>query len=105
MLKALKQLFLAVPLCIVLFLLAGCESSVKTVSRTTDQAKLAKIALEDPHQFSSALESLFRTMAKGGMFGQHKIRHFNGHLFEDTTVFELNDDERRVQPEREHGRS
>lgn len=57
---------------------------------------IAKIALEDPHQFSQALESLFRTMAKGGMFGQHRIRHFNGHLFEDTTVFELNDDERRI---------
>jgi type II restriction/modification system DNA methylase subunit YeeA len=57
---------------------------------------IAKIALEDPHQFSQALESLFRTMARGGMFGQHKIRHFNGHLFEDTTVFELNDDERRI---------
>ncbi len=57
---------------------------------------IAKIALEDPHQFSQALESLFRTMAKGGMFGQHKILHFNGHLFEDTTVFELNDDERRI---------
>jgi hypothetical protein len=57
---------------------------------------LAKIALQDPHQFSEALESLFRTMATGGMFGFHKIRHFNGHLFEDATVFELNDDERRI---------
>src|ERR1017187_3784964 len=28
---------------------------------------LAKTALDDPHQFSQALESLFRTMAKGGM--------------------------------------
>jgi hypothetical protein len=60
---------------------------------------IAKIALDDPLQFSQALESLFRTMAKGGMFGQHKIRHFNGHLFEDTTVFELNDDERRTLAE------
>ena len=39
------------------------------------------------------LEYLFRKMAKGGMFGPHKIRHFNGHLFEDATVFELNEDE------------
>ena len=62
-------------------------------------ADIARIALDDPLQFAHALESLFRTMAKGGMFGQHKIRHFNGHLFEDTTVFELNDDERRTLAE------
>ncbi len=60
---------------------------------------VAKIALEDPHQFSQALESLFRTMARGGLFGHHKIRHFNGHLFEDSTVFELNDEERRTLAE------
>jgi type II restriction/modification system DNA methylase subunit YeeA len=62
-------------------------------------ADLARTALDDPHQFSEALESLFRKMAKGGMFGAHKIRHFNGHLFEDSTVFELNDDERRILAE------
>ena len=28
-------------------------------------------------------------MAKGGRFGTQKIRHFNGHLFEDATVFDL----------------
>ena len=27
------------------------------------------------------------------MFGHHKIRHFNGHLFEEATVFELNEAE------------
>jgi hypothetical protein len=59
-------------------------------------SELAKTALDDPHQFSQALESLFRTMAKGGMFGPHKIRYFNGHLFEDSSVFELNDEERRT---------
>jgi hypothetical protein len=57
---------------------------------------IAKLALEDPHQFSVALESLFRTMARGGMFGHHKIRHFNGHLFEDSTVFDLSDEERHL---------
>lgn len=60
---------------------------------------LAKTALNDSHQFSEALESLFRTMSKGGLFGLHKIRHFNGHLFEDSTVFELNDEERRILAE------
>ena len=38
-------------------------------------------------------------MATGGLFGAHKIRHFNGHLFEDATVFDLNDDERRILAE------
>ena len=32
-------------------------------------------------------------MAKGGRFGALKIRHFNGHLFEDVSVFELTGDE------------
>src|SRR5205085_6134322 len=36
---------------------------------------------------------LFQKMAKGGTFGQHKIRHFNGHLFEEATVFELTEEE------------
>ena len=58
-------------------------------------SELARTALDDPHQLSQALESLFRTMATGGMFGAHKIRHFNGHLFEDATVFDLNEEERR----------
>ena len=59
-------------------------------------SELPRPALDDPHQFAQALESLFRAMAKGGMFGHHKIRHFNGHLFEDSTVFELTEDERRI---------
>ena len=32
-------------------------------------------------------------MATGGTFGKDKIRHFNGHLFEESTVFELAEDE------------
>src|SRR5438045_3027623 len=32
-------------------------------------------------------------MAKGGSFRPHKIRHFNGHLFEEATVFELTEEE------------
>jgi type II restriction/modification system DNA methylase subunit YeeA len=59
-------------------------------------SELAKTALDDPHHLSQALELLFRAMATGGLFGAHKIRHFNGHLFEDATVFDLNDDERRI---------
>ena len=49
--------------------------------------------LNDPKHFAESLEDLFECMAKGGRFGTHKIRHFNGHLFEDATVFELLPDE------------
>ncbi|MEO5960459.1 MAG: DNA methyltransferase, partial [Opitutaceae bacterium] len=48
-----------------------------------------KQSYDDPAYFAPALESLFRAMATGGLYGPHPIRHFNGHLFEDTTVFEL----------------
>jgi hypothetical protein len=34
-------------------------------------------------------------MATGGTFGKDKIRHFNGHLFEESTVFELAEAELR----------
>ena len=48
---------------------------------------------DDLAHFAQTLEDLFRTMASGGRFGAEKIRHFNGHLFEDATVFELTEDE------------
>ena len=58
-------------------------------------SKIAAIGLEDPKRFPKTLEELFAVMAKGGNFGVHKIRHFNGHLFEEATVFELTEDELR----------
>ncbi|MEI6278356.1 MAG: DNA methyltransferase [Verrucomicrobiae bacterium] len=57
--------------------------------------EIAGTALADPAQFAAALEELFRVMAGGGMFGHHKIRHFNGHLFEEASVFELTESELR----------
>src|SRR5437764_1872584 len=48
---------------------------------------------DDPAHFAATLEELFRTMATGGRFGAQKIRHFNGHLFEEATVFELTEKE------------
>ncbi len=56
-------------------------------------SEIVKTATDDAKQFASACENLFRVMAKGGMFGHHKVRHFNGHLFEEATVFELNETE------------
>jgi hypothetical protein len=58
-------------------------------------AELLKTGLDDLHHFAETLERLFKVMAKGGTFGKDKIRHFNGHLFEDSTVFELTEDELR----------
>ena len=52
-------------------------------------AEICAIGLKEPKRFAETLEDLFLCMAKGGRFGTHQIRHFNGHLFEDATVFEL----------------
>ncbi len=54
---------------------------------------LLKLGLDDPHHLATAMEQLFAVMATGGTFGKDKIRHFNGHLFEEATVFELTDEE------------
>jgi type II restriction/modification system DNA methylase subunit YeeA len=58
--------------------------------------EILKAAIDDPTHFAKTLEDLFNVMATGGSFGQHKIRHFNGHLFDDSTVFELNEAELRI---------
>ncbi len=57
---------------------------------------ILKTATDDPKHFARAAENLFHVMAKGGDFGPYKIRHFNGHLFDDSTVFELNEAELRI---------
>ncbi|MBI3876232.1 MAG: class I SAM-dependent DNA methyltransferase, partial [Verrucomicrobia bacterium] len=54
---------------------------------------ILKASLHSPEHFAAATESLFRTMAKGGLYGSQRIRHFNGHLFEDSSVFELTEAE------------
>lgn len=58
-------------------------------------SELLKTGLDDLQHFAHTLENLFAVMARGGTFGKDKIRHFNGHLFEDSTVFELTEDELR----------
>jgi type II restriction/modification system DNA methylase subunit YeeA len=57
--------------------------------------EIAKTGIDDPKLFAETLEKLFAVMAKGGTFGKDKIRHFNGHLFEESTVFELTEAELR----------
>ncbi len=56
---------------------------------------MLKTGLDDPRLLAETLENLFAVMAKGGTFGKDKIRHFNGHLFEESSVFELTEDELR----------
>jgi type II restriction/modification system DNA methylase subunit YeeA len=55
--------------------------------------EICQAGLNDPHLFAESLEDLFKVMAKGGRFGAKNIRHFNGHLFDEATVFELTPDE------------
>lgn len=57
---------------------------------------IARNGLDDPQLFAETLEKLFAVMAKGGTFGKDKIRYFNGHLFEESTVFELTEKELRA---------
>ncbi|MGB7746927.1 MAG: DNA methyltransferase [Verrucomicrobiia bacterium] len=54
---------------------------------------ILKDSLPDPAHFVETTALLFKTMQKGGLFGKDKIRHFNGHLFDDFTVFELTGEE------------
>ena len=42
--------------------------------------------------FAPLLKQLFGTMAKGGWFGTDQIPHFNGGLFDDDTVLDLDSD-------------
>jgi type II restriction/modification system DNA methylase subunit YeeA len=55
--------------------------------------EIAKTGIDDPKLFAETLEKLFAVMAAGGTFGKDKIRCFNGHLFEEATVFELTETE------------
>jgi type II restriction/modification system DNA methylase subunit YeeA len=57
--------------------------------------EIAKAGIDDPKLFAETLEKLFAVMATGGTFGKDKIRYFNGHLFEEASVFELTEAELR----------
>ena len=58
-------------------------------------SEVLKTGIDDPRLLAETMEKLFAVMAKGGTFGKDRIRHFNGHLFEESTVFELTEDELR----------
>src|SRR5437867_4445893 len=52
-------------------------------------SEVLKTGVDDLHHFAETLEKLFKVMAKGCTFGKDKIRHFHGHLFEESTVLVL----------------
>src|SRR5665213_3037255 len=54
---------------------------------------ILKASLRNPKHFTETAADLFKKMQKGGRFGNDPIRHFNGHLFDDFTVFELTETE------------
>jgi type II restriction/modification system DNA methylase subunit YeeA len=45
-----------------------------------------------PDAFRDQLGQLFKAMASGGWFGSNKIRYFDGRLFDDDSVLELDSD-------------
>lgn len=54
--------------------------------------ELVENARLKPRQFADQLRQLFGAMASGGPFGRDMILHFNGGLFENDEVIELNSD-------------
>ena len=50
----------------------------------------------DPERFAKLVADLFQAMATGGDFGMEEIQHFNGALFEDATVLQLEEPDLEV---------
>jgi hypothetical protein len=73
-----------------------CRLLGEQTPNEADPSGNEQAGIEEPRFFAEKLEELFRVMAKGGSFGLHRIRHFNGHLFEEATVFELTPEEIRM---------
>ncbi len=56
-------------------------------------SRVLKNSRSDPARFHKAIAQLFEAMADGGLFGEHKILHFNGNLFSDATVLDMEPEE------------
>jgi type II restriction/modification system DNA methylase subunit YeeA len=54
--------------------------------------QLVKNTQKQPSVFTEQLKQLFRAMASGGWFGVTEIAHFDGRLFDDDSVLELDGD-------------
>jgi hypothetical protein len=56
-------------------------------------SRVLKNSQHDPALFRRVMAQLFEAMADGGLFGEHKILHFNGNLFSDATVLDMEAEE------------
>jgi len=56
-------------------------------------SKVLKNSEGDPARFRKTVAQLFEAMADGGLFGADKILHFNGNLFADATVLDMEAEE------------
>jgi len=56
-------------------------------------SRVMKNSQHDPALFRKVMAQLFEAMADGGLFGEHKILHFNGNLFSDATVLDMEAEE------------
>jgi len=54
--------------------------------------RLVKQTQKRPSAFAGQLRQLFQAMTSGGWFGADEIAHFDGRLFDDDTVLELDSD-------------
>ncbi len=56
-------------------------------------SRVLKNSQHDLALFRKVMAQLFEAMAGGGLFGEHKILHFNGNLFSDATVLDMEAEE------------
>lgn len=55
-------------------------------------SRLVETSRKRPQAFNSQLRQLFTAMSTGGWFGSEEILHFDGHLFDDAQVLDLDSD-------------
>ena len=56
-------------------------------------SRVLKNSQDDPARFRKVVAQLFEAMAEGGLFGADKILHFNGNLFADAQVLDMEPEE------------
>ena len=54
--------------------------------------RLIDAGRKDANRFTIQVTELFRAMAKGGYFGEHELLHFNGGLFDNAPVLDIDGD-------------
>ncbi len=52
--------------------------------------------ISKPNLFNNQIRGLFHAMAEGDYFGRDPIRYFNGGLFDNAAVLELDSDALRI---------